>query len=108
MLRYTYIVTERNPYMDDDGFTSYTNEYISDQVLKVFDSKELAFEAANEAADEEIDTLNSDLTEDDEMSFGISEGDDGYQNGSEIIVNCYFDDSETQLVTRRVILPVEV
>ena len=103
-MKYTYVTLIRDPYIDDDGFTSYTGEYLDDQNLVLFNTKDEAFNSAVKAANEELITLNSNADPDE--YFSILE-DDLYKTSNQVIINHYFHYSdEVQLVTRRRILVV--
>lgn len=102
--KWTYITTARDAYKDVDGNQKFTSEYVTDDTLYLFASKQEAFGAAEKSAMKEVDGLNEDIESSDGKSFGIPEDSD-YEQRTEIKVLCYSDD-ETELVTRRVLKKV--
>ena len=84
--------------------------YLSDDELLLFETKEEAFNAALDAANEELETLNDDdmeIPEDaDEMdenchTFGIAE-DEAFEKGDAVKIECYWHaNDDTELVTLR-------
>ena len=100
MKKYTYVTTCR----DVEG-SSISREYLSDDILKTFDTKEEAFHRAVESAEKEVDSLNDGCSSD--RSFGIPEDDD-YEAGDAVKVFCYLKDGSTELATRRSVRKVIV
>ena len=72
--------------------------------VKGFKTRESAWEWACSAAEEEVDCLNQDC--DVGISFGIPEGEESYQCGSLVKV-CYYYEDNTEIVTKRHIIPIE-
>ena len=100
MENWTYITTCRDLYMDDWGDSAITSEYVSDDKLILFSTQDEAFKAACKSAEDEVDLLNTGCDED--RSFGVPE-DDEYECMNEVKVYCYFEEDNTELVTRRTI-----
>lgn len=102
---FTIITTARDVCMNEWGNDEISPEYITDDVLKGFESREKAFEAALKSAEEEAQELNDGC--DEGLSFGIPE-DDLYQKSKEVSVCCYSEDDSTYIVTRRTVREVFV
>lgn len=103
MSKWTIITTKRDCYMNDDGNSAFTNEYLANKPLRLYESKELAFNAAESLANLEVLSLSRASGE---VSFGIPEDSD-YESMSEVKVNAYGEDDTTELVTRRTIREVK-
>lgn len=103
MLGYIIITTCRDMYVDNRGNCKITTEYISNDKIRLFHSKKEAFDAACEVAENEVDNLGCNCSKD--RTFGIP-CDNEYENMNEVKVYCYFDNDNTELVTRRIIKPV--
>ena len=93
MEKYTYVTTCR----DAEG-SRYSREYLSDDILKIFETKEEAFRHAVESAEEEVASLNGGHASG--RGFGIPEDED-YKQGDVVKVFCYLADDTAELVTRR-------
>lgn len=93
MEKYTYVTTCR----DVEG-SRYSREYLSDDILKTFETKEEAFRHAVESAEEEVASLNEGNASC--CYFSISEDED-YEQGDVVKVFCYLADGTAELVTRR-------
>jgi len=99
-----YIVLNLNRDANDQGISS---EYVDTLItIPIFNTKKEAFEWAVARAEKECNDLNEGLDKDSDRSFGIPEDND-YQKGIEVRVNCYFDDNNTELVTRRLVLKAQ-
>lgn len=104
MSKWTIVTTARDCYMDDWGNDAYSREYITDDALILFKTKEEAFNKAVESAESEVEGLNADCEEG--VTFGIPE-DDKYQANTEVKIYGYGEDDNTELVTRRTIKEVK-
>ena len=69
-----------------------------------FATKEEAFAAAVDAAESELEDLCDETLQG--VSFGIPEGTDGYQTGSEVVINYYGEDDTTEWVTSRTVVEI--
>ena len=103
MLGYIIITTCRDVYVDKCGNCKITAEHLSDDKIRLFHTQKEAYDAACEIAENEVDRLNYNCDKD--RSFGIP-CDDEYANMKEVKVCCYFDNDDTELVTRRIIKSV--
>lgn len=101
---YTVITLCRDVYTDKYGNDRITHPYLDDSDLKLFNTKEEAFNFARAAAEEELESFTEGLKEDDECnSFNIP-GDSEYESFDEVKIMCYYyDEDESDIVTRRII-----
>lgn len=98
-MKYSYVTSAKDIL---DG--KVTPEYITDDVLKLFSTKEEVFNAMEQSAREEVESLNADCSPD--RTFGIPE-DEMYLSGTEVKVCCYFENDDTYLVTRRKLVSIK-
>lgn len=103
-IMYTVITLCRDVYTDKYGNDRITHPYLADSDLKLFNTKEEAFNFARAAAEEELESFTEGLKEDDECnSFNIP-GDSEYESFDEVKIMCYYyDEDESDIVTRRII-----
>ena len=98
MKKWTYVTTAK-----DAVGSSISAEYVTDDWLCLFDTKEEAFAYASGYAEEECESLNDGC--DPRLSFGVPE-DDLYESKDEVKVCCYDENDDTEVVTRRSIREV--
>ena len=99
---FTIITLCRDVYMDDYGNDAISLPYLSDDQLHLFNTKEEAYEAAKQSAEEELESLICD--DDDEekgnLSFNIPE-DSEYESKDCVKIYGYDEDDNTYTVTVR-------